>query len=354
MTTISKHQAHQFSIRILNWFKSHGRHDLPWQKNSNAYRVYLSEIMLQQTQVITVIGYYERFLKAFPTIESLAAASNDEVLALWSGLGYYARARNLHTTAQIICNEFDGRFPDSLEAMQNLPGIGKSTAAAVLTFALGQSHAILDANVKRVLSRHYEIEGWSGAAATLKQLWLISKTLTPAINTPEYNQAMMDMGATICTRSKPKCTKCCLIGSCLAYKNDSWSKYPKPKPKKKKPFKEAYLVLFKYKETALLEKRAETGIWGGLWSLPEFNSQKSAYDWLQNASNHFELKRVSLYKKELLHRFSHYDFMIHLVVYKAKHLNNQVRENNYTMASHDMLTKVGLPAPIKTLLKKYN
>ncbi len=353
MTIITRKQSTQFSNRILKWFETDGRHHLPWQKNTNAYRVWLSEIMLQQTQVVTVIGYYERFLNSFPTIESLAKASNDEVLTLWSGLGYYARARNLHKTAKIICHDYDGKFPDSLEEMQKLPGIGRSTAAAILTFALNQSHPILDGNVKRVLARHYEINGWSGTSTTLKNMWSVSEMLTPDKNTSAFNQAMMDMGATICTRSKPKCSKCCLNSSCLAHINDSWSKYPHSKPKKKNPLKEAYLVLLKHENSAFIEKRPETGIWGGLWSLPEFKTQQSANEWLQGEINNFELNQAVNYDNELLHRFSHFDFMIHLIVYESKNLKHNIKENNYKMASQDMLSEVGLPTPIKTILNKY-
>ncbi len=352
MTTISTQQAKQFSNHVLKWFEQHGRHNLPWQQ-TNAYCVWLSEIMLQQTQVVTVIAYYERFLKVFPTVESLANASVDDVLALWSGLGYYARARNLHKAAQIICKDYNGLFPDNLDDMQTLPGIGCSTAAAILTFAMQQSHAILDGNVKRVIARHYEIEGWSGTSTTLKKLWSLSELLTPHKRTAEFNQAMMDMGATVCTRSKPKCTQCCLNATCLAFKNDSWSSYPNSKPKKKNPLKQAYLVLLKHQESVLLEKRVASGIWGGLWSLPEFESVDLANNWIQQQTTNFDVNNEQVYSEELLHRFSHYDFMIHLIVYDAKDLTNQVNESNTEYFSRHKVSKIGLPTPIKTLLKDH-
>jgi len=354
LTTISALQSKSFSTRLLTWFERSGRHHLPWQQNPSAYRVWLSEIMLQQTQVITVIGYYERFLNSFPTLESLASASIDDVLALWSGLGYYARARNLHKTACIVCEEHRGEFPDNLDAMQNLPGIGRSTAAAILTFAMQQSHAILDGNVKRVLARHYEIEGWSGQSTTLKMLWAISEAVTPNEKTAQFNQAMMDMGATVCTRSKPKCTECYLSKTCKAYKNESWKDYPQSKPKKKKPLKEAFLVVLMHQQSVLLEKRAASGIWGGLWSLPEFNTQNSAQEWLQNQVAAYNKGLVRVYPNELLHRFSHYDFMIHLIVYQSSQLIEKVSESHYQYFLQQDWKQSALPTPIKTILKKQN
>jgi len=353
LNKISTHQAKQFSARILSWFEKYGRHHLPWQKNATAYSIWLSEIMLQQTQVITVIDYYQRFLTSFPTLQSLASAPIDDVLALWAGLGYYARARNLHKTAGIICNEYNGQFPDSLEAMQSLPGIGKSTAAAILTFAMKQSHAILDGNVKRVIARYYEIEGWSGRSSTLKELWLISEALTPQNNTAQYNQAMMDMGATMCTRSKPKCFDCCLNESCLAYKNKSWQQYPNPKPKKAKPTKLAYLVLLKHNHTVYLEKRAPSGIWGGLWSLPEFETEELAKQWLQTHCKINNQEVIKTFSNELLHRFSHYNFMIHLIHFEANELTLCINDQQNQFLSQQQVSEVGLPTPIKSLLAKH-
>ena len=353
MTKISASQSKQFSTRLLTWFEHSGRHHLPWQQNPNAYRVWLSEIMLQQTQVVTVIGYYERFLSIFPTVESLAKAPIDDVLTLWSGLGYYARARNLHKAARIICDEYQGVFPNDLEAMQSLPGIGRSTAAAILTFAMQQSHSILDGNVKRVLARHYEISGWSGQSTTLKQLWSASEALTPLEQTAQFNQAMMDMGATVCTRSKPKCTECCLNDTCKAYQHESWKDYPQSKPKKKKPLKEAYLVMLMHQESVLLEKRVASGIWGGLWSMPEFNTQDLAQQWLQNQVVDYEVDQQGIYLSELLHRFSHYDFMIHLVIYRSQQLSNKVNESSHQYYSQQDLSRIALPTPIKALLTKH-
>lgn len=353
MIKISSHQANHFSNAILEWFEVHGRHNLPWQQQVNAYRVWLSEIMLQQTQVITVIAYYERFLNRCPNLQSLADAPLDDVLALWSGLGYYARARNLHKTAQIICHELDGQFPSSIDAMQELPGIGRSTAAAILTFAMQQSHAILDGNVKRVIARHYEVEGWSGTSSTLKELWQLSERLTPVERTAQFNQAMMDMGATVCTRSKPKCDNCCLNSTCKAFKNNSWKLFPNSKPKKKNPLKQAFLVMLKQQQKLYLEKRPPSGIWGGLWSLPEFDNQESAAIWLQQQCGDFNKDRLSIHSNELLHRFSHYDFMIHLIILETPKTILQINEKQTVMLDNTEWTQVGLPAPIRTLLTRH-
>lgn len=353
MITITQPQSKQFSTKILTWFDLHGRHNLPWQLKPNAYRVWLSEIMLQQTQVVTVIAYYQRFLQKFPTIQSLADASVDDVLALWAGLGYYARARNLHKTAQLVCREWKGEFPNSIDDMQSLPGIGRSTAAAILTFAKQQSHAILDGNVKRVIARHYEVDGWYGTSATLKELWRLSEILTPNKKTAEFNQAMMDMGATVCTRAKPQCSTCCINGTCLAYKNKSWSQYPNAKPKKKNPLKQAYLVMLKQNDSVYLEKRPASGIWGGLWSLPEFDNKEVAIEWIRTQEKQLDKKQLSVYDNELLHKFSHYDFKIHLLVYQATDLVNQINERQTSLFSPQKLAGVGLATPINTLLKRY-
>ncbi len=353
LKTISVTQSKQFSKRILVWFEQYGRHNLPWQIEPNAYRVWLSEIMLQQTQVVTVIAYYQRFLVKFPTLQSLAAASLDDVLALWAGLGYYARARNLHKTAQLVCNDWQGDFPNSVEGMQSLPGIGRSTAAAILTFAKQQSHPILDGNVKRVIARHYEVKGWSGNSTTLKELWHLSENLTPDKQTANFNQAMMDMGATVCTRSKPKCLECCINSTCLAYKNESWSQYPSSKPKKKNPLKQAYLVMLKHQDSVYLEKRPASGIWGGLWSLPEFDNQQAAEQWLRVQAKEVDKAQLSVYENELLHKFSHYDFKIHLLVYQTDKLLGQINERQTLMLNAQQLAEVGLPTPINTLLTRY-
>ena len=228
--------------------------------------------MLQQTQVTTVIPYYEKFMARFPDLVSLAQASEDDVLAHWSGLGYYARARNLHKCAQTALRDHDGKLPDTFDALVQMPGIGRSTAGAILSLSQGQHHAILDGNVKRVLARCFAVEGWPGKTAVLKQLWGLSEALTPAANTAAFNQAMMDLGAMVCTRTRPACTDCPLSQQCKALAAGEPTRFPQSKPKKTLPVKQTVMLLLQDQHGAvLLEKRPPAGIWGGLWSLPEIN-----------------------------------------------------------------------------------
>ena len=259
-----------FAATLLNWFDLHGRKNLPWQQNINAYRVWVSEIMLQQTQVTTVIPYYQRFMQRFPDAASLSAAALDDVLHLWTGLGYYARARNLHKTAQQIVEVYQGEFPNSVEALQNLPGIGRSTAGAICAIAFNQQATILDGNVKRVLARYHAIGGWPGKTAVSKLLWEKAEEYTPGERTADYTQAIMDLGATLCTRSKPDCPGCPLQQDCIAFRQKRQSDFPGSKPKKTQPVKNILLLIMRNNRgQVLLEKRPATGIWGGLWSFPE-------------------------------------------------------------------------------------
>jgi len=259
-----------FDQRVLQWFDEHGRKHLPWQQNPTGYRVWVSEIMLQQTQVATVIPYYERFMSRFPTLNALATSPIDDVLAHWSGLGYYARARNLHRCAQEVLKNHAGEMPNSLEALQALPGIGRSTAAAIVSLAHGIPEPILDGNVKRVLARHRAVKGWPGQAAVLKELWSISEAVTPRERCGPFNQAMMDLGATLCKRSKPQCPVCPVAEDCQGLATGDPTAYPGKKPKKDKPVKATVMLLIRNDaDGILLEKRPPSGIWGGLWSLPE-------------------------------------------------------------------------------------
>ncbi|BDM65290.1 A/G-specific adenine glycosylase [Shewanella sp. NFH-SH190041] len=261
-----------FSSRIIQWYNAHGRKHLPWQQDKTPYKVWISEIMLQQTQVATVIPYYEKFMARFPDAVSLANAEADEVLHYWTGLGYYARARNLHRAAQIIRDQLNGQFPTDFEQVLALPGIGRSTAGAVLSLSLGQHHAILDGNVKRVLARHGAIAGWPGEKAVETQLWQLTEQLTPRDEIEKYNQAMMDIGATICTRSKPSCEHCPVALDCRAQRQGRQTEYPGKKPKKTIPARNAFMVLLRHSDTVLLNKRPPAGIWGGLWCLPQFDT----------------------------------------------------------------------------------
>jgi A/G-specific adenine glycosylase len=269
-----------FAERLLAWFDAHGRKDLPWQQTPDAYRVWVSEIMLQQTQVATVMPFYERFMQHFPTVAELAKAPLDEVLHLWSGLGYYARARNLHKTAQQVASLHGGRFPDDLDAMQSLPGIGRSTAGAILSLAGGQRQVILDGNVKRVLARHRAIDGWPGRSAVLKQLWAAAGRLTPERRVGAYNQAIMDLGATLCTRSRPDCGRCPVGADCAARIAGNPEGYPGKKPKRELPQRAVRMVLVREPGGGLLlEQRPPSGVWGGLWCLPELPMEQDPLIW---------------------------------------------------------------------------
>ena len=259
-----------FADRLLDWFDHHGRHDLPWQREPSPYRVWLSEIMLQQTRVETVIPYYERFVAAFPDLASLAAAPLDAVLHLWTGLGYYARARNLHRTAAIVCAHHGGQLPDSLAALTALPGIGRSTAGAILATAWQQRATILDGNVKRVLARHRAIAGWPGETGVSHRLWTLAEQLTPTRRVADYTQAIMDLGATLCTRTRPHCPGCPVASDCLARQQDAVTRYPGRKPSAALPIRQRlWLILRNGNGEVLLEQRPASGLWGGLWSFPD-------------------------------------------------------------------------------------
>jgi len=339
-----------FQQHILAWFDQQGRKDLPWQQDITPYRVWLSESMLQQTQVATVIPYFNAFIEKFPTIEFLAQAPIDEVLHRWSGLGYYARARNLHKTAKIIAEQ--GRFPDKLEELIALPGIGLSTAGAVLSIAFNKSHPILDGNVKRVLARFKAISGWPGESKVNKKLWAISAHLTPVNRVADYTQAMMDLGATICTRSKPACVVCPLERHCLARITQTVSELPTSKPVKTLPVKQlVFLLLSNNLGQILLEKRPPAGIWGGLWSLPEFDSIEAAHNWcLTNNWSIDDSKTLAIRR----HTFSHYHLDYTPVLIQTDNLINFVMEAGQAVwYNAEEINALGLPAPIKQLLQQY-
>lgn len=258
-----------FAHRLIRWQESHGRHDLPWQGGRDPYRVWLSEIMLQQTQVASVIPYYHRFLARFPNIAALAAASQDEVLAYWSGLGYYSRARNLHRAAQEIVARHGGIFPAEFEQILALPGIGRSTAAAIGVFAFGKRRAILDGNVKRVLARYFAVEGHPGEKGVEAQLWRTAENLLPQRGVEAYTQGLMDLGATVCTRNRPHCAECPVERDCIAHGQGRQNELPSPRPRKVLPERETTMLLLLSEGRIFLEKRPPTGVWGGMWSFPE-------------------------------------------------------------------------------------
>jgi A/G-specific adenine glycosylase len=259
----------EFAERLIRWQARDGRNDLPWQNTRDAYRIWLSEVMLQQTQVVTVIPYYQRFLERFPNVRALAGASIDEVLPLWAGLGYYRRAHHLHAAAKAVVRSHGGVFPTEASVLETLPGIGRSTAAAIAAFSAGERGAILDGNVKRVLARHGGIEGYPGDASVAAQLWAHAEGLLPVQSIERYTQALMDLGATVCTRSRPKCLLCPVMDDCTGRLQKRIDTLPAAKPRKALPHRELQLLVVEVGGTILFERRPPTGIWSGLWSLPE-------------------------------------------------------------------------------------
>ncbi len=338
----------QFQQQLLAWFDVHGRKDLPWQQDINPYRVWVSEIMLQQTQVASVIGYFQRFMFRFPTVQSLADAELDEVLQYWAGLGYYARARNLHKTAKIVASS-GGEFPQTVEQLSALPGIGRSTAGAILSIACGQSQPILDGNVKRVLARFRAVHGWPGNTKIAEQLWQISLNYTPKQRCGDYTQAMMDLGATLCTRSKPRCDICPVMDGCQAKKLELVGRLPESKPRKELPTKRiCFLVLRDEQSRVLLEKRPPVGIWGGLWSLPEFDDLKN----LQSRALFGDIVLTNIQTlPSRRHTFSHYHLDYTPLLATTENPNNCVMEAGGAVwyKQHE-IHSLGLPAPIKRLL----
>lgn len=305
-----------FASRLITWQKSHGRHDLPWQNTRDPYHIWVSEIMLQQTQVATVIPYYQRFMAHFPSIASLAA-DEEAVLTHWSGLGYYARARNLHAAARQIVARHQGVFPDMVEAIAALPGIGPSTAAAIAAFAFGARGVILDGNVKRVLTRCFGIEGFPGDKAVEAKLWKLAESLLPEVEIERYTQGLMDLGATLCTRSQPRCGDCPLSEQCVARRDNRIAHLPTPKQKKTLPERHTVMLILRRGNEVLLEKRPAQGIWGGLWSFPEVMPEAVLNNHLQTRFGVLA-ERVSQLAP-LVHTFTHFRLTIRpLVVWVSK------------------------------------
>jgi A/G-specific adenine glycosylase len=272
----SRPGARAFARALIAWSACHGRHDLPWQAKRSAYRIWVSEVMLQQTQVASVAAYFPRFVARFPSVAALAAAPLDEVLHHWSGLGYYARARNLHRAARLIRERHGGRFPRDFAAVSALPGVGRSTAGAILALACGERHPILDGNVKRVLARWGGIEGYPGSAPVADALWALSEALTPTAQVDRYTQAIMDLGATVCTRARPGCGRCPVSTRCVARAAGRQDEIPAPRPKRARPRRRVYWLVLRAGSAVLLEQRPPSGIWGGLWGFPEFASRAAA------------------------------------------------------------------------------
>lgn len=325
-----------FAGRVLAWYEDYGRKHLPWQQDRTPYRVWVSEIMLQQTQVATVIPFYHSFMARFPRIEDLADAPLDEVLAHWSGLGYYARARNMHKCARLAIQEHGGDLPHDIQTLVQLPGIGRSTAGAILSLSLGQPHPILDGNVKRVLARCHAVEGWPGRTEVLNRLWALSETLTPARDTMRFNQAMMDLGATLCTRTRPACGRCPLHNDCQGFASGEPTRFPGRKPKREIPLRQTImLALTDHDGSVLLERRPPAGIWGGLWSLPEIDSLTQLEDvltlrGLQALGSPFSTAR-------LRHVFSHYQLDIDVQALSVERQDDQrhVSDDRLVLCARD-------------------
>lgn len=340
-----------FSEKILTWFDHSGRKNLPWQLNKSPYKVWVSEIMLQQTQVKTVIPYYLAFMQRFPDVLSLANAPQDEVLHHWTGLGYYARARNLQKAAQIIRDEHKAIFPEQIDQLIALPGIGRSTAGAILALACNQHHSILDGNVKRVLARYFAVDGWTGSKKVETQLWQYADQLTPKRRTADYTQAMMDMGATLCTRSKPKCDDCPLSTDCLAFVQDRQTELPHRKPKKDIPVRTTFMLIPVWQNSALVYKRPPTGLWGGLWGFYQID----ALDTLDQQTQSMGISDFNIqFLVPFRHTFSHFHLDIQplLLSLNTPPQLNQVQEKQHIWYELNHPPEIGLAAPTLQILSE--
>ena len=358
-----------FAQAVLTWYDKFGRKHLPWQQNKTLYGVWLSEVMLQQTQVATVIPYFERFVKTFPNLTALADAPLDEVLHLWTGLGYYARARNLHKATQVMRDQYCGKFPTEFEQVLALPGVGRSTAGAILSSCLNAPYAILDGNVKRVLSRYFAVNGWPGENKTEDRLWQLTGEVTPNTQVADFNQAMMDLGAMVCTRSKPKCGLCPLQSNCRANAEQNWQAYPGKKPKKALPERESYFLLLEKDGKVALEQRENAGLWGGLYCFPQFADKQELLAYL--ASN-----GIQQYQEwaAFRHTFSHFHLDIYPIYARFDDQTNPEdvdrsdwkkvaeKQNQYQSALLSAVKywydpqnpdPIGLATPVKNLLTQY-
>jgi len=342
-----------FSVRLIAWQREHGRHDLPWQNTRDPYRIWLSEIMLQQTQVSTVIPYYDRFLARFPDVAALAAAPADDVMTLWAGLGYYTRARNLHRCAQVVVEQHGGRFPESVEALAELPGIGRSTAAAIASFAFGAKATILDGNVKRVLARVFGVEGFPGEKKVESGMWLLAESLLPVSATNDdvsaYTQGLMDLGATLCIRGKPECVRCPFSSDCVANVTGRQRELPTARPKKTVPTRRTWMLLLRDGDTVMLEKRPPSGIWGGLWSLPEAADEASLAQLARDFGAGADVSPLA----PLTHVFTHFrlDIEPRIAEFDRASKIANARDADTVWMSLNELDAYGVPAPVRKLLE---
>ncbi len=335
-----------FSSRLIRWQRLHGRHDLPWQKTHDAYRIWLSEIMLQQTQVATVIPYYQRFLERFPEVAALAATPIEKVLESWAGLGYYARARNLHRCAQMVVADHAGQFPGNPRLLAELPGIGRSTAAAICVFAYGIRAAILDGNVKRVVARCFGIEGFPGAGKIEKEMWGLVDSLLPDTDIEVYTQGLMDLGATVCTRSSPSCGGCPMHDICVANRDGRQAELPGARPAKTLPEREAPALLVTDGRSVLLERRPPTGIWGGLLAVPEIVPESAEAFVLAHGCRLLQTRELP----PLRHTFSHFRLIIRPLLCQIEKAGASANEPGWEWVAIGDIDSAALPAPIRRLL----
>ena len=334
-----------FAENLLVWFDQFGRKNLPWQQNITPYRVWVSEIMLQQTQVTTVIPYFERFIEVFPRVDLLATASEDEVMHQWTGLGYYARARNLHKTARQLMSDFNGEFPLNVEQLMTLPGIGRSTAGAIVAICSNQHAVILDGNVKRVLARYFAIPGWPGETKVVNQLWEKAAALTPTARVADYTQAIMDLGASACSRSNPDCDACPFVADCTAYLAGEVENYPGKKPKKILPTKKTCMLVIENKHgEILLEKRPSSGLWGGLWSFPETKAIDNFMDSLNVTS--FDTSKLPAFR----HSFTHFHLQIAPVHIRIEESLQVTEDDRRCWYSSKAPLEIGLSRPVTRIL----
>jgi A/G-specific adenine glycosylase len=344
--------ARSFADRVVAWHRIHGRHDLPWQHPASPYRVWVSEIMLQQTQVATVVPYFERFVARFADVRALAQASLDDVLHLWSGLGYYARARNLHAAARRVCEAHGGELPESFDALRALPGIGRSTAGAILALARSERHAILDGNVRRVLARHRGIDGWPGSPRVERALWDAAERATPRTDVAAYTQAMMDLGATLCVRARPACARCPIAEDCIARREGRQHALPAPRPRRPVPVRSArMLIAIDGDGAVLLEQRPASGVWGGLWSFPELADGDDPQEWLR--------RRIGCAARgcetwtTFRHTFTHFHLDIVPLVVRVDATPARVMEGASLLWYNERQPPaIGLAAPVRSLIAR--
>jgi A/G-specific adenine glycosylase len=340
----------EFGTRVVAWQREHGRHELPWQNTRDAYAIWISEIMLQQTQVTTVLGFYERFMKRFPDARALADAPLDDVLVHWSGLGYYSRARNIHRAGIVLRDSYSARFPQTIDEVQALPGIGRSTAAAILVFAEGARHAILDGNVKRLLARHRGIRGYPGETRTAQALWSAAESVLPLLDVESYTQGLMDLGATVCVRRNPRCDACPISADCVARLEGLTDVLPSPRPRKALPHRDTVMLVLERAGEVLLEKRPPSGIWGGLWSFPEVSETDDAIAMCAQRFGAHVADFEAL--PHIEHGFTHFTLTIRPQRLRVSAVDPRAAEAQWQWLPIDSVKNAAIPAPVRVIAER--